>query len=92
MAAANTRKIPLRTCITCGQTRAKRELVRIVRTPDGSLVIDDRGKLSGRGAYVCKEARCLHEAIKSRRIERALKVAVTDELAGVLLQLVGEAK
>ena len=64
--------------------KPKLELIRVVRTPDGSIVIDKTGKVSGRGAYVCKNAECFKKSVKAKALSRALDVAVEDE---VLLQL-----
>jgi predicted RNA-binding protein YlxR (DUF448 family) len=64
--------------------KPKLELIRVVRTPDGSIVIDKTGKVSGRGAYVCKNAECFKKSVKTKALSRALDVTVEDE---VLLQL-----
>lgn len=68
------RHVPQRTCVACRQTNAKRELVRIVRSPDGSITIDPSGKRSGRGAYVCSAAECWDAALKRGILSRALKI------------------
>lgn len=74
------RKVPMRTCVACQTTRPKRELVRVVRTVAGTLVIDRRGKISGRGAYLCPDPACVDQALKSHKLERALEVPLSDEL------------
>lgn len=74
-----TKKIPIRRCIVCGAQKPKKELVRIVRTPEGTLRIDKKGKVSGRGAYLCPEEACLKLALKKKLIERALEVSLTPE-------------
>ena len=72
--------VPQRTCIVCRSVKAKRELVRIVRAPDQSLQVDVSGKAPGRGAYVCKDAACWRREEFSRKaVNRALKVAISDE-------------
>ena len=71
------RRVPLRTCIGCGETRPKRELLRVVRTLEGTLEFDPTGKRSGRGAYVCPESGCLEKAVKAKNLERALKHPVS---------------
>src|SRR6266496_4062368 len=71
--------IPLRTCISCRETKSKRELLRIVRTPDGHVLIDATGKKSGRGAYLCARLSCWKNALKSKRLEREFEVAISDE-------------
>ena len=75
-----TRKPPMRTCVACRTTRPKRELVRIVRAPDGSVSVDSTGRASGRGAYLCADAGCWPQAIKKSAIERALSASLPDEL------------
>ncbi|MBX5466676.1 MAG: YlxR family protein [Firmicutes bacterium] len=89
---ATNRKAPMRTCIACRQTRPKRELVRVVRTPEARLVVDPRGKLSGRGAYVCPTVDCVRRAVEGRRFERALAVAVPPEVVESLLEGIGAAR
>lgn len=81
MSKGHVRRQPQRTCISCQQTGAKRELVRIVRTPAGQVVVDPTGKLAGRGAYLCRNRRCWLEALAHKRIQHALKVelAADDE-------------
>ncbi|MEG0178646.1 MAG: YlxR family protein [Oscillospiraceae bacterium] len=74
------KKIPLRRCNGCNESKPKKELVRVVKSPDGEISLDLIGKKAGRGAYVCKNAACLAKAIKSRRIERALECAIPDEI------------
>ena len=68
------RHVPQRTCVACRQTGAKRQLVRIVRTTDGSVAIDPTGKRSGRGAYLCDAAECWTIALKRGVLVRALKI------------------
>ncbi len=76
--------VPLRTCIVCRQTRGKRELVRIVRTPQGAVLVDPTGKAAGRGAYLCRANVCWQQALKGGRLNAALKATVTaDDLAGL---------
>lgn len=83
------RKIPMRTCVACQTTRPKRELVRVVRRVDGSLAVDRRGKVSGRGAYLCPTRSCVEQALKTRRLERALEVPLTAEVMEELKNLEG---
>lgn len=73
-----TKKIPLRMCTGCGEMFDKRELVRVVKSPDGEVSLDLTGKKSGRGAYVCKSAECLKKARKKKAFERAFGVAIED--------------
>ena len=74
------KKIPLRMCAGCSEHKPKKELVRLVRTPEGEILLDLTGKKSGRGAYVCPNETCLKKARKARRIERALDCAIPDEV------------
>ena len=78
------RKIPMRMCVGCREMKEKRELIRIVRTPDGEVIMDATGKKSGRGAYVCRKADCLKRAIKQRQLERQLDVSLTEEVSNAL--------
>ncbi len=73
------RKIPQRMCVGCGTGRDKRELVRIVRTPEGEVQVDPTGKKSGRGAYLCPNPDCLQEALKRKKLDRALKTSLSEE-------------
>lgn len=70
--------VPLRTCIACRQVRPKREMVRIVKPPEGGLVVDERGKAAGRGAYLCRCRRCWTLAMRGGRLEHALRASVTE--------------
>ena len=73
------KKIPLRMCVGCMEHKPKKELIRIVRTPEGEIEIDLTGKLSGRGSYICPNEACLEKAVKSKKIERALECKISDE-------------
>ncbi len=74
------RKIPLRKCTGCNEMKPKKELVRVVRSPEGEISLDLTGKAPGRGAYVCRNAECLKIARKARRFERAFSCAIPDEV------------
>ena len=80
MAELTARKTPIRRCTGCGEHYPKNTLIRVLRTPEGEIVLDLTGKKSGRGAYICKNAACLKKARKSRRIEVSLECAISDEL------------
>ena len=79
------KKIPLRQCLGCREMKPKRELFRVVKSPEGEISLDSKGKKPGRGAYVCPDPACLSKARKSRALERAFEVAIPpqvyDELA-----------
>ena len=74
------KKIPLRRCTGCGEQKPKKELVRVVKTPDGEILLDLTGKASGRGAYICNNAECLKKARKSKRIDRAFEITIPDDI------------
>lgn len=71
--------VPQRTCVVCRTVRPRRDLVRIVRTPEGAVMLDEKGKRNGRGAYLCRQRSCLEAALQQRQLERALKVPLTTE-------------
>ena len=72
------KRIPLRKCLGCGESKPKNELMRIVRSPDGAISLDLTGKKSGRGAYICRGRSCFVKARKSRRADRCLEVSIPD--------------
>ena len=74
------RKTPTRRCTGCGEHFPKNTLIRVLRTPEGEVILDLTGKKNGRGAYICKSAACLKKARKSKRIESSLECAISDEL------------
>ena len=82
------KKIPLRQCLGCREMKPKKELIRVVRSPEGAVSLDFKGKLPGRGAYVCPQAGCLAKARKSRALERAFNVPLPAEVyEGLELQM-----
>ncbi len=74
---SRAKHVPQRTCVGCRTTNAKREFVRVVRTPEGTVEIDATGKHTGRGAYVCASRACWEEALKKDRLARALRTTVS---------------
>ena len=80
------KKVPLRKCTGCGEMKPKKELVRVVKTPEGEISLDPTGKMNGRGAYLCKDPQCLRKAQKSKRIEKALSCTVPDQIYNKLEQ------
>ena len=74
------RKIPLRHCLGCNESKPKKELVRVVRSPEGEISLDLVGKKPGRGAYLCPSAQCLAKARKAKRLERALDTQIPPEV------------
>ena len=73
------KKIPMRQCAACREKKEKNALARVVRTPAGEVLYDAQGKVSGRGAYICKDLKCLEKAVKSRALARALECDIPDE-------------
>ena len=84
------KKIPMRQCVGCREMKNKRDLIRVVRSPEGTISLDFKGKLPGRGAYVCPDPACLAKARKSRALERAFETAIPAEVYDQLEQQMGE--
>ena len=78
--------VPMRTCVGCRESRPKKELIRIVRTPESEVEIDLTGKKSGRGAYLCPSKECLAKAGKTAQLERSLNISISDEIKVLLEQ------
>lgn len=74
------KKIPMRQCIGCGEVKSKKELMRILHTPEDTFVLDVTGKKNGRGAYMCRNKECLEKAIKSKGLERSFKMSIPKEV------------
>ncbi len=70
------KKIPMRMCVACRTMRPKKELVRVVRTPEGETKVDPTGRANGRGAYLCRDLSCLEKAVRSKALDRALDVRI----------------
>ncbi|PPD58715.1 RNase P modulator RnpM [Dehalogenimonas etheniformans] len=85
-----TKKTPQRTCVVCRTVGSKRGLLRVVRTPEGQVLLDPSGRLAGRGAYLCREASCLNLALKDNKIEHILKVKISPEDRELLKTNIGE--
>jgi predicted RNA-binding protein YlxR (DUF448 family) len=78
--------VPQRICVACRTAQPKRDLVRIVRTPEGTVLVDETGKHKGRGAYICRQRTCWEAALTRRQLDRALRVTITAEAAAQLRQ------
>ena len=76
----SVKKIPMRMCTACREMKPKKELIRVVKTPEGEIKLDLTGKLNGRGAYICKSADCLLKAQKSGALQRAFSCEVGKEI------------
>ena len=74
------KKIPQRQCMGCRERKNKRELIRVVRSPEGQVSLDFGGKMNGRGAYLCPDPECLKRAIRSKALDRSLEVEIPEEV------------
>ena len=74
------KKIPMRMCVACREMRPKKELIRVVRTPEGWVTLDRTGRANGRGAYLCDSVDCLSRAVKTRALERALETRIDESI------------
>lgn len=72
------KKIPLRQCLGCGEMKNKKEMLRVIKTPEGEICLDTTGRKNGRGAYVCMSGECLAKARKNKGLERSLKTAIPE--------------
>ena len=87
---AKTRRIPQRMCVGCRQMKNKKELIRIVRTPEGGVEVDRTGKRAGRGAYICPSQECLEQSIKGKRLQKALEKEIPAEILERIKEEVGK--
>lgn len=74
------KKIPMRQCVGCREMKPKRQLIRVIKTPENEILVDATGRKNGRGAYLCPNRECLDRAVKSKGLERSLKTAVPREI------------
>ena len=74
------KKIPMRQCLGCREMKPKKELIRVVRSPEGAVTLDFKGKANGRGAYVCPNPACLKKAVKAKALERAFSCQIPQEV------------
>lgn len=81
---AVTKKVPLRQCVGCGEMKNKREMMRVLKTSEEEIILDTTGKKNGRGAYLCKAGDCLAKAIKTKGLERSLKISIPAEVYDTL--------
>ena len=77
---------PLRQCVGCGEMKPKKELVRIVKTPESKILLDHSGKANGRGAYICLSAECYKKAVKSRRFEKAFSMQIPETVSEQIIR------
>lgn len=76
----NVKKVPLRKCIGCNEMKNKKEMIRVLKTTDDQIILDATGKKNGRGAYLCFSKECLQKAMKSKGLERSLKMPIPQEV------------
>ena len=74
------KKIPMRQCLGCREMKPKKELIRVVRSPEGEIGLDFKGRAPGRGAYICPDRECLRKAIKARALEKAFSAQIPEEV------------
>lgn len=84
------RKIPQRMCVGCRQMKNKKELMRVVKTSEGDIQLDPTGKKSGRGAYICPNESCFNQAIKGKRLQKALEQEIPGEVIQLINKQIGE--
>lgn len=80
------RKIPMRRCLGCGESFPKKDLIRVVRSPEGDVALDFTGKMSGRGAYVCKRTACFQKARRAKRFQNNLDLSIPEDVLDALAQ------
>lgn len=78
------KKIPMRMCLGCGEMKPKKELLRVVKSPEGEISLDFTGKKNGRGAYICHSSDCLEKARKGRRLEKTFSCKIEDSVYEVM--------
>lgn len=74
------KKLPQRQCIGCGEMKNKKEMIRILKTPEGAFLLDATGRKNGRGAYLCPSTECLKKAVKGKGLERSFKMPIPKEV------------
>ncbi|MBR0397397.1 MAG: YlxR family protein [Eubacterium sp.] len=79
-----TKKIPMRKCVGCQERKEKKELIRVLRTPEGAVVLDTTGRANGRGAYLCRSAGCLQKAVRNKGLARSLEQEIPAEVLEAL--------
>ena len=82
--------VPMRTCVACRSSKPKRDLIRIVRDPDGAVGLDLTGKRSGRGVYICPSEECLEKAVRGKQLERSLETKISDDVFVELKRVLDE--
>lgn len=78
------KKIPLRKCVACQEMKSKNELIRVIKTPENQIVLDESGRKNGRGAYICKSIDCFKKAKKTKALDRSLKATISEDVYEIL--------
>ena len=86
------KKIPMRQCVGCNEMKSKKEMMRVLKTPEGPIVLDVTGRKNGRGAYLCKDLACLKKARKNKGLESSFKMSIPDEVYNSLEKEFGESE
>ena len=86
------KKIPMRMCLGCSEMKPKKELIRVVRSPEGEISLDFKGKAAGRGAYICRSTECLSKARKARRFEKSFSCRIEESVYEVMMNELGTAE
>ena len=84
------KKIPMRMCLGCNEMKPKKELIRVVKSPEGEISLDFKGKAAGRGAYICRSTECLEKARKARRFEKSFSCKIDESVYEVMMNELGE--
>ena len=84
------KKIPTRKCVGCGEMRDKKEMIRVIKTPEGEICLDVTGRANGRGADICNSAECLRKAVKNRGLEKSLKAQIPEDILEQMNKELGE--
>lgn len=85
-----TKKIPLRKCIACGESKPKKELIRIVKNKENQVIVDLTGKVNGRGAYICRSKECFETAHKGKKLSKSLQMEITEDIYNKLKEVIEE--
>jgi predicted RNA-binding protein YlxR (DUF448 family) len=86
MKTVKPKKVPQRKCVGCEQLKDKKDLIRVVRSPEGEISLDKTGKKAGRGAYVCPDKECIAKAVKGKRLDKALDKTISQDIYEMLLR------
>lgn len=86
------KKIPMRMCLGCNEMKPKKELIRVVKSPEGEISLDFKGKAAGRGAYICRSTECLSKARKARRFEKSFSCRIEESVYEVMMNELGSAE